>query len=191
MPNPNTEVMNFLLNRRSRPARTLTAPAPTRDELTPILTAAARVPDHGKLEPWRFIVFTGDALKRLAKAADSVGDQLGLEEDRKAKGVAAFTDAQMIVAVISVPRSTQKIPQLEQWLSGGAACVSLVNAALASGWGACWLTGWAIEEEAFCDALGLNDGEWVIGLVHIGTETTEPPDRPRPDVSAITTWVEE
>jgi nitroreductase len=190
MPTPNPEAMNFLLTRRSRPARTLTAPVPTRDELMPILTAAARVPDHGKLEPWRFMVLTGDALKRLAKSADLVGQQLGLGDEEKAKGVSAFADAQMIVAIISVPRPTHKIPQLEQWLSGGAVGVSLVNAALASGWGACWLTGWAVEEEAFCDAMGLNDGEWIIGLVHIGTETSEPPDRPRPDIAAMTAWID-
>ncbi|PKP72636.1 MAG: nitroreductase [Alphaproteobacteria bacterium HGW-Alphaproteobacteria-6] len=162
----------FLLTRRSRPARTLGLPVPDRAALAPILAAGLRVPDHGKLEPAR-------------------GRDLGLEDDRVAKGVAQFADADLVVAVIKCPRPTDRIPDHEQVLSAGAVCLSLLNAALASGWGASWLTGWAVADTAFCrDGLGLGPGEWVAGLIHIGTATAVPPERPRPDPEATITWVE-
>ena len=191
MPTPNPEAMRFLLTRRSRPAKILTTPVPSRDELMPILTAAGRVPDHGKLEPWRFIVLTGGALTRLARAVEVAGAAEERDADQIAKAASAFDDANLVVAVVSVPRSTEKVPAIEQTLSGGAACAALVNAALASGWGACWLTGWALDNDAFKSELGLEPGESVLGFVHIGTETAEPPERPRPDIDAITTWLSE
>lgn len=192
MPAPVPSVMEFLLARRSRPARTLAAPVPDRVALMPILTAAARAPDHGKLEPWRFLVLERPALARLARLAEARAPALGLEPERAAKGVAQFADADLIVAVISVPRPTDKVPAIEQTLSAGAVCLGLLNAALASGWGACWLTGWAAHDPEFCrEGLSLGPGEWVAGLIHIGTETAVPPERPRPDVGAITTWMRE
>ena len=96
----------------------------------------------------------------------------------------------LLIAVIAVPRPTDKVPQIEQVLSAGCVCLSLVNAALATGWGAGWLTGWVAHDPEFARAaFGLQPGEWVAGLVHIGTETAPPPERPRPDVDALTTWV--
>jgi nitroreductase len=190
MPIPNAAALDFFLTRRSRPARTLAPPVPTRDELTVLLTAAARVPDHGKLEPWRFIVLERAALSRLALAAADLGQRLGLDPERVAKGVAQFADADLAVAVVKRPMPTDRIPETEQVLSAGAVCLTLVNAALAAGWGACWLTGWHVADRGFCrDHLGLAPGEWVAGLIHIGTETGVPPDRPRPDIARITTWV--
>ena len=183
--------MEFLLARRSHPARTLALPVPTRAELAPILTAAARVPDHGKLEPWRFIVLTRPALQRLAALAARRGVALGLEPERVDKGIAQFSGADLVVAVVKCPRPTDRIPEIEQTLSAGAVCLSLLNAALAAGWGASWLTGWAAADATFCrDGLGLGPGEWVAGLIHIGSATAIPPDRPRPDLAAITTWLE-
>lgn len=191
MPAPAPAVLEFLLTRRSRPARTLALPVPDRQALHPILTAAVRVPDHGKLEPWRLIVLERPALVRLAALAGQVGARLGLDADRIAKGVAQFAEAHLAVVVVAVPRSTDKIPQREQELSVGAVCLSLLNAALASGWGANWLTGWAVEDAGFrAEGLGLQPGEWVAGVIHIGTETAVPPDRPRPDLDAITTWMD-
>jgi nitroreductase len=190
MPEPNTAAMDFLLARRSHPARTLALPVPGRDEIARILTAAARVPDHGKLEPWRFLVFERAALLRLAALAEARGEALGLDPERRAKGVAQYAEAHLAVAVIHVPRSTEKIPAVEQVLSAGAVCLSLLNAALASGWGANWLTGWAAEDETFRrEGLGLAPGEWVAGIVYIGSATSVPPDRPRPDLAKIATWV--
>lgn len=190
MTTPNPAAMEFFLTRRSRPPKLLRPPVPTEAELLPILTAAARVPDHGKLEPWRFLVLGKPALTRLAGLARARGAAMGLDPDRIEKGVAQFADADLIVAVVMVPRPTDKIPELEQILSAGAACLTLLNAALASGWDACWLTGWHVHDAAFArEALGLASGEKVAGLIHIGTATSVPPDRPRPDVAAITTWV--
>jgi len=185
------EVLEFLLTRRSRPARTLTAPVPTRDQLGPILTAAARVPDHGKLEPWRFVVLERPALLRLAALADERGRALGLGEERRAKGVAQFADSFLAIAVVKCARSTEKIAETEQLLSAGAVCISLLNAAQAAGWGGNWLTGWAVEDEAFRrEGLGLQPGEWVAGLIHLGTEGAVPPERPRPDLARIVTWLD-
>ncbi|MCB2116055.1 MAG: nitroreductase [Rhodobacteraceae bacterium] len=192
MTTPNPAAMEFLLTRRSRPAKLLRPPVPTEAELMPILTAAARVPDHGKLEPWRFLVLEKPALTRLARLAQARGEALGLDPERIAKGVAQFADADLIVAVVMVPRPTDKVPELEQVLSAGAVCLTLVNACLASGWDASWLTGWHVHDADFAaNALGLAEGERIAGLIHIGTATSAPPDRPRPDVVAITTWVRE
>lgn len=184
------DVLEFLLTRRSRPARTLALPVPSRDQLRPILTAAARVPDHGKLEPWRFIVLEAAALQRLAGLAAARGAALGFEADRLAKGVAQFADAALAVIVVKVPRPTDKIPETEQMLSVGAVCMTVLNAANAAGWGANWLTGWAVADPVFrAEGLGMGPAEWVAGIIHIGTETTVPPERPRPDMATITTWV--
>ena len=191
MPDPNKQAMEFLLSRRSRPAKTLTGPAPDDDALMPILTAAARTPDHGKLEPWRFIVLRTGALRRLADLARARGEAMQVEPEKIAKMVRQFADAELAVAVIARPTPTEKVPEIEQILSAGAVCLSMLNAALASGWGANWLTGWASHDRDFVETgLGLAAHESVAGFIHIGTETNTPPERPRPDLAAITTWVD-
>jgi len=190
MPIPNPQALDFLLNRRSRPAKTLTAPVPSRAELEEILTAAARTPDHGKLEPWRFIVLEKAALARLAAEVPARGAALGIEDDKIAKAVAQFGNADLAVAVVCSPKPSEKIPQIEQVYSAGAVCLAMLNAALASGWGANWLSGWASHDATFVqETLGLADHESIAGFIHLGTETNAPPERPRPDVTAITTWV--
>lgn len=192
MPTPNPAALEFLLTRRSRPAKTLTGPAPDRDALQPILTAAARTPDHGKLEPWRFIVLEGPALTRIADAAETFGSAQGRDADAIRKARSQFADSPLCVAVIESPKESPKVPVLEQTYSAGAACLALLNAALASGWGANWLTGWLSEDRAFVEGeLGLLPHERVVGFVHIGTETSAPPERPRPDLDAIVSWVSE
>ena len=192
MPTPNPEALAFLLSRRSRPAKTLTGPVPDRTALEPLLTAAARTPDHGKLEPWRFIVLTQPALARLAGLVPARGAALGIEPDKIAKAQDQFTQAELAVVVVSSPKSSDKIPQIEQVYSAGAVCLALVNAALAAGWGANWLSGWPSHDRDFIrDTLGLADHENIAGFIHIGTETSAPPERPRPDLTTITTWVTE
>ena len=188
---PNQPALDFLLTRRSRPAKTLRPPVPTRDELLPILTAAARAPDHGKLEPWRFIVLQKRALTRLADLAQQRGQALGIDADKLAKGVAQYGDANLAVAVVASPKPSAKIPAIEQCHSAAAVCLSLLNAALASGWGANWLTGWASYDRDFmAGGLGLQAHESIAGLIFIGTQSSPPPDRPRPDLDRITTWLE-
>ena len=191
MPDHNPAALDFLLTRRSRPAKTLTTPVPDRATLETLLTAAARTPDHGKLEPWRFIVLTKPALARLATMIPARGAALGIDPDKITKAQDQFAGADLAVAVISSPKPSEKVPQIEQVYSAGAVCLSLLNAALAAGWGANWLSGWASHDRTFVtEGLGLANHETVAGLIHLGTETSAPPERPRPDMSAITTWME-
>lgn len=190
MPDPNPAALDFLLNRRSRPAKTLQAPAPDRAALAPILTAALRSPDHGKLEPWRLIVLERAALDRLARLAESRGTALGLAPDQVVKTRASYADSPLAVAVISCPVASEKVPEIEQRYSAGAVCLALLNAALAAGWGANWLSGWASHDRGFVEeGLGLAPGETVAGVIHIGTERAAPPERPRPDPDAKVTWM--
>lgn len=191
MPTADPAALKFLATRRSRPARTLTLPVPDRPALRALLTVAARSPDHGKLEPWRFIVLERPALQRLAGCVPECGARLGKPPEDIAKATAQYADAHLVVAVIAVPRPSDKIPPIEQSYSAGAVCLSLLNAALAAGWGANWLTGWAAHDESFRrSTLGLSGAERVAGMIHIGTQTATPPDRPRPDIAAITTWMD-
>lgn len=185
----NDAALEFLLNRQSHPAKMLEAPVPEGAALERILTAGLRVPDHGKLEPWRLIVLEKGALKRLAALAEERGQALGMDEGQRAKGVAQFADSHLAVVVVKVPRATDKIPETEQVLSVGAVCLSLLNAAGAAGWGANWLTGWPVLDDTFLrHGLELHPGEWVAGVIHIGTEGAVPPERPRPDLDATVTW---
>jgi len=191
MPDPNPSALDFLLTRRSRPAKTLAAPVPDRSALETLLKAAARTPDHGKLEPWRFIVLSAGAMPRLAQIAETRGQALGLDQEQITKGRSQFDQGHLAVAVIEAQRPSEKIPPIEQAYSAGAVCLALLNAALAAGWGANWLSGWPSHDRHFmADALGLADHERIAGFVHIGTETRTPPERPRPDVPAITEWVD-
>ncbi|MEX0284377.1 MAG: nitroreductase [Paracoccaceae bacterium] len=192
MPAPNPAALEFLLTRRSRPAKTLTGPVPDRATLTTILTAAARSPDHGKLEPFRFIVIEKPALNRLANLAEAQGRVLGKSDEDIAKGRSQFDLGHLAVAVVEVQKPSEKIPAIEQTYSAGAVCLALLNAALASGWGANWLSGWVSHDRDFCkSAFDLADNERVAGLIYLGTETSTPPDRPRPDLNAITRWMSE
>jgi nitroreductase len=189
MPDPCPEVLDFLLSRRSRPAKTLGPGGPDRAGLERILTAAARSPDHGKLEPWRFVVIEGAARERATALAAERAAVLALDEKTAAKAVSGFSQGDVIVAVISCPKPSEKIPQWEQQLSAGAVCLALLNAALASGWGANWLTGPMAYDPVFRrDLLGCGKGEAVAGFIHIGAETVAPPERPRPDVAALISW---
>jgi nitroreductase len=182
-----SDVMNFLLSRRSRPAKLLSGPGPDRATLEQILQAGGRVPDHGKLEPWRFIVLEGAALDRVATAIRARGAETG--EDGE-KAASAFEGAPVAVVVVGVPKQSDKIPAEEQALSAGCAAFNVLSAALASGWGANWLTGWIARDTALrSETFGLAPQEWITGFVHIGSCATPVPDRPRPDMAAITTWV--
>ncbi|MDT0682421.1 nitroreductase [Roseicyclus sp. F158] len=190
MPDPSPAAMDFLLTRRSRPAKTLEAPYPDQATLETLLTAAARTPDHGALVPWRFIVLGKGALERMAALAETRGTALDLSERDLGKGVSQFADSGCAIAVIGSPKDSAKVPQIEQTLSVGAACYGLLSAALASGWGANWLTGWPSHDAEFCrEGLSLGEGEYVAAFVHIGTETAAPPERPRPELSDIVTFL--
>ncbi len=187
MPARNQAALDFLGNRRSRPAKLFTAPVPARAELEEILTVALRVPDHGKLEPWRLVVIEKPAFARLADLAEARARETG-EEEKIAKGRGQYDLGQLAVVVIASPREG-KVPAVEQLLSAGALCMNIVNAATAAGWGACWLTGWPAHDAQFrAQAFGCAPQEIVAGIIHIGTPPADGPDRPRPDLARVVTW---
>ena len=186
----NEAAMEYLLSRRSRPPKHLGPDAPDAGTLEQILTAASRVPDHGKLEPWRFLVLERAACERMALALVERGTALGIDADKLAKGADAYRNRGMVIAVVQSPKASEKIPEWEQSASAACVCLGVVNAALASGWGAVWLTGWASTDEVFLSqTLGLKTPETVMGFIHIGNETAPPMDRPRPDVSSKITRI--
>ena len=190
MPARNQAALDFLLSRRSRPAKLFTHPVPDRAQLEEILTAALRVPDHGKLEPWRLIVLEGAAFARLADLAETRAQALGGDAEKVAKGRGQYDAGKLAVVVIASPKPAPKVPEVEQLLSAGAVCLGIVNAAEAAGWGACWLTGWPAHDADFAaGAFGCAAGETVAGIVHIGTPPPDALDRPRPDLARLTSWV--
>ena len=185
---PNPDALAFLSQRRSRPAKLFAGPVPDRQALRAILTTALRVPDHGKLEPWRLVVLDRPAMIRLADLAEAVAVEGGGDATKIAKGRGQFDLGQLAVVVISSPTGEAK-PVVEQVASAAALCMNLLNAAEVAGWGANWLTGWPAHDPAFiARAFGCAAGETVAGIVHIGTPAADGPDRPRPDLDRLTTW---
>lgn len=189
MPIPNNAAMTFLQHRQSRPAKTMVLPVPDAAQLTEILTAAVRVPDHGKLEPWRFVVVQGAAMTRLANLAEARAIALGYDAEKTGKGRGQFDKGLLAVVVISSPKAHEKVPQIEQVLSAGAVCLGILNAAEAAGWGANWLSGWPSHDRSFVEqAFGLTAQETVAGIVHIATGASIGSDRPRPDLAQLVHW---
>ena len=185
----NETVMHFLLSRRSKPAKTLSAPIPKKDELLELLSAAARTPDHVKLVPWRFIVLHKKKLTQLGTLVESIGAQESIPEEKILKAKKQLENGHLAVAVIEVQKHSEKIPKIEQTYSTGAVCLALLNAASAAGWGANWLTGWHVHDKDFIKiGLGLKDNESVAGLIYIVTPSTTPPERPRPNLDEIVEW---
>ena len=173
----------FLRRRRSVPSRLLAAPGPDDEQLLAMLEEAVRVPDHGKLVPWRFLriagdhrLALGDLLAARARERDPAAPDAVVEKDRQ-----RFSFAPVVVAVIARLDPDHKVPVQEQLLSGGAVCFALLQAAQALGFGAQWLTGWAAYDPAIGVRLGLAAHERVLGFIHIGTATGEVPERLRPD----------
>lgn len=180
---PAAAVLKFLATRRSSSAVTLEAPAPAGDELDILLRLATRVPDHGKLAPWRFIILDGEDKARFAAALDALAQSRG--DHTAAAKLAKLRIPPLAVAVISAPRPGP-IPEWEQVLSAGAVCTTLLYATLAMGYGANWITDWYAYDAAAWKLLGLADNERVTGFVHLGTSADAPLERVRPDVAALT-----
>ncbi len=184
----NDALARYLSTRRTISAAQLGEPGPDRESLRQMLTIAARVPDHGKLAPWRFIVFERERRDEVIEGLTRIAAAAGDEKERryraeKAKGLA---DAPLIVGVVSTAVADHpKIPLWEQQLSAGAVCLNLLHAAKAFGFAAQWLTGWFAYDEAAKSWLGLKEGEQVAGFVHIGTANAPAAERDRPDIDAI------
>ena len=186
MSNP---TLKHLLTRRSVTANALDEPGPDAEQLSQILTAAARVPDHKKLVPWRFVLFQGAAreafgqvLAEACRAEEPDASAVRLEMEAK-----RFLRAPMVVAAISCVSKTHLVPEWEQVLSAGAACQNLVVAASSLGFGAQWITEWYSYSDAVQEALRLGEGERIAGFVYIGTPKETPKERPRPALDDIVT----
>src|ERR1700758_2566789 len=183
------DALALLTSRRSFKAVELAGPAPSAAEIDTLLTVASRVPDHGKLAPWRFIVFEGRA---RAAAGDAIAAAFQAKyPDAKPEHVEAergrLVRAPLVVAVVSRAGPHAKIPEWEQVLSAGAAAMNLVTAAHALGYAANWITEWYAYDRAVLDALGLAAHERIAGFVHIGRPPGPPEDRPRPPLADIAT----
>jgi nitroreductase len=183
------DALELLKTRRSVKPVELAGPAPTASEIETLLRIASRVPDHGKLTPWRFILFEGDnrivAGEAIASAyraghPDATLEQLNFERNRLAR-------APLVIAVVSRAGPHVKIPEWEQELSAGASAMSLVFASHAMGYAASWITEWYAYDRRVLDAFGLSANERVAGFVHIGRPAKAPEDRDRPNLEAIVT----
>ncbi|MCC6946451.1 MAG: nitroreductase [Bradyrhizobiaceae bacterium] len=183
------DAINLLKTRRSPRIPDLTEPAPSEAELETLLTIASRVPDHGKLAPWRFLVLSKQGRASLADslAACFRADHPEATPDQIEKEVSRFRDSPLVVGVVSRAAPHVKIPEWEQVLSAGAACMNLVTAAHALGYGANWVTGWAAYDRRCLDLLKIAPDERVAGFIHIGTPIAALEDRPRPKLDEIVT----
>ena len=186
---PSAETRTLLALRRSAAKQFIGLPGPSPAELDELLEIAARVPDHRKLAPWRFIVFEGEA---RAKFGEGLAAILGLRNapaNEIRDAAALLLRAPVIVTVVSSPVNDGRTPVWEQELSAGAVCYNLLLAANASGWAGTWLSEWPAFDAEAGKLLGLEDGERVAGFIYLGTATVDPPERPRADMAEkITRW---
>lgn len=186
-----SETLRLMLTRRSHPAMTMVEPAPEGEGLRTILQAASRVPDHGKLVPWRFILIRGEAREALGRNLVPLAEarEGELSQERRDQELTRFTRAPLVVAVVSRAAVHPKIPVWEQQLCVGAVCMNLVMAANASGFAAQWLTEWMAFDDDVSSLLGLAEAERIAGFIHLGTPSQQPTERPRPDLDdLISEW---
>ena len=183
------ETLQLLRTRRSVAPHLLGEPGPKAQQIDGLLTIAARVPDHGRLVPWRFIVLEGGARSRIGDviAAAFRADQPGADAAKVAFERDRLARAPVVIAVVSRARPHVKIPDWEQVMSAGAVCMNLVLAANAMGFATSWLTEWYAFDRRVLDALGLAPDERIAGFVHIGTPKEPPVERPRPALPDIVT----
>ena len=189
----NAALKTYLETRRSIPAFQMTDPGPSRAEIEEMLKLASRVPDHGKLAPWRFIVYSGAVRERMSlELADiAIANKPDMAEDMIAVEKTRLTRAPVVIAVVSRAAPHVKIPEWEQVLSAGAVCLNLVMAANALGYASNWLTEWFAFDEKAYPVLGISGGEKVAGFIHIGTPKMHPGERPRPELADIVTFAGE
>lgn len=184
-----SDALSFLQSRRSPNIPDLAGPGPSEAEIETLLTIAARVPDHGKLVPWRFLVLRHASRAPLAEslAACFRRDHAEATPEQIEKERVRFANSPLIVAVVSRAAPHAKIPEWEQILSAGAVCMNLLHAAHALGYGANWVTGWPAYDRACLDLLGVGERERVAGMIHIGTPPGPREDRARPKLEEIVT----
>jgi nitroreductase len=195
-PGRNAPVLSFLETRRSVAMTMMSEPGPSPDQLEHMLTIAARVPDHGMLAPWRFIVFEDRARYDVSELIGDVFDAENQSIEQKQRETQSklfsriLTHAPLVIAVVSRTNPAAKIPVWEQHLSAGAVCMNLVHAAHAHGFVANWLTGWPSYSPGVQRLMGVENDEAIAGLIFIGSSNETPTDRKRPDISSLTTrWL--
>ena len=181
--------LDLLLSRRSGSAKAMKGPGPSAEQIRTLIACATRVPDHGKLRPWRFVIFEGHAraefgevLVRALKTTEPEASDERLNQERN-----RFLRAPVVIATVSRVREAIPIPEWEQILSAGAACQTLCIAAHAMGFVANWITEWCAYHPAVREAMGLKSGERVAGLIYIGHPTDALVDRPRAEFDAVAT----
>jgi len=186
---PAPQTLGLLQSRRSGSAKSMTGPGPSDEQITTLLTCATRVPDHGKLAPWRFILFRDEARARFGDVLASavLKSDPAATAERLAQERGRFLRAPLVIAVISRTRQGVPIPEWEQVLSAGASCQTLLIAAHAMGFVANWITEWYAYDRTVLSALGLSDEERIAGFIYIGQPRDPLIDRPRPDLSGIVT----
>jgi nitroreductase len=187
--NDRSSLLTFLKTRKSASAKAMGGPGPDAAQLRDMLAIAVRVPDHGKLNPWRFVIFDG-------AARGQVGDLFSkrfaeLHPDYPAENVAfqkgLFLRSPLVIAVVSTAAVHAKIPVWEQQMSAAAVCFNLVLAAQALGFDAQWQSDWVAYDEGAKAAMGILAAEKVAGLIYVGTSSVPLEDRPRPDAASLTT----
>jgi nitroreductase len=187
----NAALRDYFLTRRSVGMAFLQEPGPNAEELRMILTIGTRVPDHGKLTPWRLILIAGDdrvkageRLAEIARAKNPAIEDVQLDLERR-----QFLPAPLTIGVVSTAKPHPKIPEFEQLLSAGNVAFNIVNGAYALGFAAQWVTRWYAYDEAAARMLGAREGERFVGFVHIGTPTATMEDRPRPALEeVVSSW---
>lgn len=186
---PNAATYDLLMTRRSVRTRDMTGPGPDKKALKKILAAGMRVPDHGKLAPWRFIVLTGREREKLGKAiSDGLIAEFESNEKTAEKMSGYATQAPALVVAVYSPNDNRPIPEWEQKLSMGASCQNMMIAATALGYAAQWLTGWASYSKYVAKALKMTEKEKIAGFIFFGSHTENPKERPRPDTDEHIIW---
>jgi nitroreductase len=182
--------LDLLLTRRSGSAKAMKGPGPSAEQIRTLITCATRVPDHGKLTPWRFVIFEGEARadfgEVLVRALKT--NEPEVSEERIAQERNRLMRAPAVIAVISRIREGIPIPEWEQTLSAGAACQTLCIAAHAMGFVANWITEWYAYHPVVREALGMKSGERVAGFIYLGHPAADLVDRPRPEIGTMASW---
>jgi nitroreductase len=190
MLNDRSSLLTFLKTRKSASAKAMKGPGPSAAQIAEMLQLAVRVPDHGKLAPWRFIVFEGEARhtvgEKFAARWQALNPAHGADAITFQKGL--FARAPLIIAVVSTAATHVKIPVWEQQMSAGAVCFNLELAAMAMGFDVQWQTDWVSYDEGAKAAMNVQSTEQIAGLIYIGHTSAQLEDRLRPDATAITTY---
>src|SRR5258706_6539977 len=185
---PAPETLDLLLSRRSGSAKAMKGPGPSATELRRILAAGVRVPDHGKLTPWRFIIFEGEGRARMGEIlAECIASERDSSPERIEQERNRFMRAPVVIGVVSHAREQIPIPVWEQQLSAGAACMTMVLAAHAMGFVANWITEWYAYHPKVLERIGLKPTERIAGFIYVGHPVDPLEDRPRPPLESIIT----